>query len=61
MSTRIKDSSPYSHGTIQRYENGCRCILCNWAWLKYQRDAYPVNKLSIKLPRKPRMKNGNHS
>jgi hypothetical protein len=42
----------YRHGTIQRYEDGCRCPLCKLANLKYQRDAYPCNKKTIKLPKK---------
>ena len=40
----------YSHGTIQRYEQGCRCILCEMEYLRYQRAAYECNQKTIKLP-----------
>lgn len=42
----------FRHGTIQRYENGCKCPLCILANIKYQRNAYPCNKKTISLPKK---------
>lgn len=45
----IKFKIGFSHGTIQKYEEGCRCYLCILTNSKYQRDAYPCNKQTIKI------------
>ena len=44
------------HGTIQRYENGCRCLFCCNAWLNYNRNAYSCNLKTIPEPKKPAKK-----
>lgn len=46
------------HGTIQRYEQGCRCLFCCNSWLLYQREAYSTNLKTIPKPKnKPTKKN----
>jgi hypothetical protein len=40
------------HGTIQRYENGCRCLFCCTAWLDYQREISLLRLKKVSEPKK---------
>lgn len=39
------------HGTIRRYTSGCRCVFCEQAFFRYQRNAYDCNKKTIPIPK----------